>query len=82
MMTGAASPNLTLIVLGGLLVGCGVYLLLERSLTRILVGVLLAGNGVNVLFLVASGGGGGAPPTGGAPKEGMGDPLPPELSFL
>ena len=29
--------------------------MLERSLTRILVGVLLASNGVNVLFLVVSG---------------------------
>ena len=37
----------------------GVYLMLERSLTRVLVGVLLVGNGVNLLFLVAAGRAGG-----------------------
>ena len=71
------SPNLTLALVAGALVAAGVYLVLERSLTRILVGVLLASNGVNVLFLVASGAAGGAPITGGAtdPQD-MSDPLP------
>ena len=46
------SPTSTLAVVAGVLVAAGVYLMLERSLTRILVGVLLASNGVNVLFLV------------------------------
>ncbi len=36
------SPNLVLVVIAGVLIGAGVYLLLERSLTRILIGVLLA----------------------------------------
>ena len=53
------SPNLTLALVAGVLVAAGVYLVLERSLTRILVRVLLASNGVNVLFLVASGAAGG-----------------------
>ena len=55
------SPNLTLIIVAAVLISCGVYLMLERSLTRVLVGVLLAGNGVNILFLVASGRAKGAP---------------------
>ncbi|GAA4397003.1 Na(+)/H(+) antiporter subunit C [Tsukamurella soli] len=36
----------------GVLVATGVYLLLDRSLTRMLMGLLLAGNGVNLLLLV------------------------------
>ena len=42
-------------IVSGVLITAGVYLMMERSLTRILVGVLLAGNGVNLLFLIASG---------------------------
>ena len=70
------TPNVTLIVLAGVLVAAGVYLLLERSLTRVLVGVLLAGNGVNMLFLVASGPAKGAPITGITDPAAMSDPLP------
>jgi multicomponent Na+:H+ antiporter subunit C len=70
------NPNLTLALVAGALVAAGVYLVLERSLTRILVGVLLASNGVNVLFLVASGAAGGAPITGVTEPEKMSDPLP------
>ena len=71
------SPNLTLVVVSGVLVACGVALLLERTLTRVIVGVVLLGNGVNVLFLVASGRPGVAPfLKGGATAETMSDPLP------
>jgi len=70
------NPNLTLVVISGVLVAAGVYLLLERSLTRILVGVLLASNGVNVMFLVASGAAGGAPIIGVTEPAEMSDPLP------
>jgi multicomponent Na+:H+ antiporter subunit C len=70
------SPNLTLVLISGLLVAAGVYLMLERSLTRILVGVLLASNGVNVMFLVASGAAGGAPIIGVTEPQDMSDPLP------
>ena len=70
------SPNVTLAIIAGALVACGVYLITERSLSRILIGVLLAGNGVNLLFLVASGAAGGPPLIGVTPKEEMADPLP------
>jgi multicomponent Na+:H+ antiporter subunit C len=70
------TPNLTLAIVAGALVAAGVYLMLERSLTRILVGVLLASNGVNVLFLVISGAAGGAPIIGVTPRQDMSDPLP------
>ncbi len=68
--------NLTLAIVAGVLIGAGVYLITERSLSRILVGVVLASNGVNALFLVASGRAGGAPIIGLTTAEGMSDPLP------
>ena len=39
-----------LVLIGGL-TSAGVYLLLERSLTRMLLGLLLIGNAVNLLIL-------------------------------
>lgn len=68
--------NLTLSVVAGVLIACGLYMISERSLSRILVGVVMASNGVNLLFLVASGPAGGAPIIGLTPKEEMSDPLP------
>ena len=52
-----------LIVIGGLTT-CGVYLLLERNLTRMLLGLLLLGNAVNLLILTAGG------PSGNPPVRG------------
>jgi multicomponent Na+:H+ antiporter subunit C len=73
------SANLTLILTAAATIGCGVYLILERSLTQVLIGVVLMGNGVNILFLVASGPSGGAPIVGEGPVEEMADPLPQAL---
>ena len=70
------SPNVTLAIIAGALVACGVYLITERSLSRILMGVMVGGNGVNLLFLVASGAAGGPPLIGVTPKDEMADPLP------
>jgi multicomponent Na+:H+ antiporter subunit C len=70
------AANLTLAIVAGLVIASGVYLITERSLSRILVGVVLASNGVNLLFLVASGPAGGAPIIGMTPAERMSDPLP------
>ena len=42
------SANLVLAITAGVLVAAGVYLLTERSLTRILMGVLVLSNGVNL----------------------------------
>ena len=73
------TANATLIVTASALIGCGVYLILERSLTRVLVGLLVLGNGVNILFLVASGRAGGAPIVGTTDPGEMSDPLPQAL---
>ena len=70
------TANLVLAVTAGILVASGVYLLLERSLTRILLGVLLASNGVNLLFIVAAGEPGAAPIVGLADPDQTSDPLP------
>ena len=70
------SPNIVLVVTIGVLFAAGVYLLLERSLTRVLIGFILISNGANLLFLVASGAA-GRPPIVGEEAEGqMSDPLP------
>ncbi|NLT29070.1 MAG: Na(+)/H(+) antiporter subunit C [Propionibacterium sp.] len=68
--------NLTLVLISSVLIAAGVYLLLERSLTRILVGVLLMSNGVNVLYLVAAGPAGRAPLIGLFEADEMSDALP------
>lgn len=69
------TPNLTLVVVAAVMVACGVTLVLDRSLSRILVGFILLGNGVNVLYLIVSGPAGSAPivDAGAGP---MSDPLP------
>jgi multicomponent Na+:H+ antiporter subunit C len=70
------TANLTLAIAAGILVACGVYLLLERSLTRILLGIIIISNGVNLLFLVASGSPGTPPIVGLFDPETTADPLP------
>ena len=60
--------SLALLLTAGVLIACGIYLVLERTLTRIMLGFVLAGNGVNLLFIVAAG------PIGNPPFEGSGDP--------
>jgi multisubunit Na+/H+ antiporter MnhC subunit len=53
--------SLVLVVIMAALIACGVYLLLERSLTRVVLGFLLIGNGVNLLILIMGGRSGFAP---------------------
>ena len=55
------TANLSLILAAAAMIGSGVYLVLERSLTRVLVGLVMLSNGVNVLFLISSGRAGRAP---------------------
>ena len=53
--------NLFLLMAAGVMVACGVYLMLDRAMTRMLLGVILLGNGANLLLLQA-GGQAGSPP--------------------
>jgi multicomponent Na+:H+ antiporter subunit C len=70
------TANVSLILAASALIGCGVYLLLERSLSRVLIGWVMMSNGVNVLFLVSSGPAGRAPIVGDTDPSEMSDPLP------
>jgi multicomponent Na+:H+ antiporter subunit C len=68
------SAVLALVV--GVLVAGGVVLLLERSLTRVLLGAALLGNGINVMILAMGGAAGDAPIIGQGPAGDRSDPLP------
>lgn len=66
----------------GVLVSVGVYLLLHRELTRILLGFAVLAHGANLLLLVA-GGQAGEPPfiTEGFSVGELADPLPQALAL-
>ena len=68
-------PSGALLLAVGVLFAAGVYLLLERSLTRVLLGFVLLGNGANLALLVAGGRAGAPPITGTDDAEPMSDPL-------
>lgn len=71
--------SLVLIVIMAVLFACGVYAILERSLTRVLIGFLLLGNAANLLLLVVMGQPALAPFHG---AEGdVSDPLPQALTL-
>lgn len=72
------SISLTLAAVVGVLFASGVVLLLERSLTRVLLGIALMSNGANVLILATGGRAGEAPIVGGSGgSDGrLSDPLP------
>ncbi|MCI0142398.1 Na(+)/H(+) antiporter subunit C [Arthrobacter bambusae] len=55
------SVNLTLLIVMGVLYACGIYLILERSLTRVLLGLMLLANATNLLILATGGYAGLAP---------------------
>jgi len=71
--------SLTLILIMAVLFACGVYAMMERSLTRVLIGFLLLGNATNLLLLIVMGVPGKAPFYG---EEGaISDPLPQALTL-
>ncbi|AOT02714.1 Na(+)/H(+) antiporter subunit C [Arthrobacter sp. U41] len=74
------SVNLTLLTVMGALYACGIYLLLERSLTRVLLGLMMLANATNLLILTTGGYAGLAPLYGKDtnPAE-YNDPLPQAL---
>ena len=64
------------------LYGVGVFLLLQRTLTRIIIGLAFLSHGANLLLLVA-GGRAGLPPLSGVMAEGgeVADPVPQALAL-
>ncbi|PZF88110.1 Na(+)/H(+) antiporter subunit C, partial [Micromonospora endophytica] len=71
----AGGAHLVSFIAIGVLVGCGVALLLERSLTRVLLGIILTSNGINLL-IIFGGRSGRAPVVGVTETEAMSDALP------
>ncbi|MBV1894293.1 MAG: NADH-quinone oxidoreductase subunit K [Ilumatobacteraceae bacterium] len=59
----------------------GTWMLLQRRLSRILIGVGLMGHGANILLLTSGGEGGESPIIGTAPAADFSDPLPQALAL-
>ncbi|WNV73747.1 NADH-quinone oxidoreductase subunit K [Geodermatophilus sp. DSM 44513] len=75
-----STGNVTLSLVVGALFAGGAYLLLQRSLLRVVLGFVLIGHGANLVLLVAGGPAGPAPVVGEvAPREAA-DPLPQALA--
>ena len=71
------TASLTLVALMAVLFGAGISIMLERSITRVLIGFLLVGNAVNILIYLMSGTPGLPPILGeGVDPDGISDPLP------
>lgn len=64
----------------GALYAVGAYLLMQRSLSRIVIGLVTLGHGANLLLLAAGGGAGDPPVAGGDPAT-TADPLPQALAL-
>lgn len=73
--------SLVLIIIMGVLFAAGVYAMLERSLTRVLIGFLLLGNAANLFLLIVMGQPGIAPFYGAGDPSEMSDPLPQALTL-
>ncbi|MEU3251160.1 Na(+)/H(+) antiporter subunit C [Streptomyces sp. NPDC006997] len=75
--------DITLSVVVGALFAVGFYLMLQRSLMRIVLGFIVLGHGTNLLLLVAGGTPGRPPITDGkaAAPERYADPLPQAMAL-
>ena len=73
--------NLAMAVLIAVLYAVGFYLLMQRSLMRVLIGVVVLGHGTNLLLQLAGGPPGRAPIVGRSPVETFADPLPQALAL-
>ncbi|PFG27976.1 monovalent cation/H+ antiporter subunit C [Corynebacterium renale] len=72
------TANLFLLAAAGALIAAGVYLMLDRAMTKMMLGIMMIGNGGNLLLLQA-GGSAGSPPIKGRESilfgETIADPL-------
>jgi multicomponent Na+:H+ antiporter subunit C len=73
--------NVAMAVVLAVLYSVGFYLLLQRSLMRILIGIVVLGHGANLLLQVAGGPPARAPVLGAALPEELADPLPQALAL-
>ena len=71
-----------LAALAALLFGCGAWLLMQRRLSRIIIGIGLLGHGANLLLITSGGAGGRMPIIGSDEPLGVySDPLPQALAL-
>jgi multicomponent Na+:H+ antiporter subunit C len=78
------SLDVTMALVVGGLFAAGVHLLLQRSLMRIVLGIILLGHGANLLLLEAGGPLGDPPLTKGGPEvdvSAYSDPLPQAMAL-
>jgi multisubunit Na+/H+ antiporter MnhC subunit len=76
------NASLVLVAIMAVMYACGIFMLLERSMTRVLIGFLLLGNATNILILIMAGTVGIAPFVAeGVQAEELHDPLPQALSL-
>ncbi|MGO1884428.1 MAG: Na(+)/H(+) antiporter subunit C [Citricoccus sp.] len=76
------SVNLLLLLVMGVMYAGGIYLLLERTLTRVLFGVILMANATNLLIVTVAGAPGQAPLVeDGVDPSAYTDPLPQALTL-
>lgn len=74
--------TLVLPLVSSLLFACGTYLVLQRTLTRVILGIALLGHGTVLLLQVAGGRAGRIPLVGpDDPLDGVVDPLPHALAL-
>lgn len=74
----------TLVIIMAVLAAAGVYAMMERSLTRVLIGFLLLGNAINLLLLIVMGAPGVSAffdPDADVSPDDMSDPLPQALTL-
>lgn len=72
--------SIVVVLTVAVLYGAGAYLLLQRNLSRIVVGLAVLGHGANLLLLIAGGRAGRAPIVGGESGP-FADPLPQALAL-
>ncbi len=77
----SATVNLTMALVLAVLYSVGFYLLMQRSLMRILLGIVILGHGANLLLQLAGGPPGKAAMLTTATAEEMTDPLPQAMAL-
>jgi multicomponent Na+:H+ antiporter subunit C len=71
--------ELLLAIMIGSLYASGIYMLLRRSMVKMIIGLILLGNGVNLLIFLLGGVAKGKPPILSAKLENFADPVPQAL---
>ena len=73
--------SIVLALVTATLFACGSWLLMQRRLTRIIIGIGLLGHGANLLLITAGGPAGRPPLIGADPVSSLSDPLPQALAL-